>query len=381
MKGAAAGRTLSLEDAGKLIVSKFMERDAGGVSGVLARCGYVQIDSINVVQRAHHHVLWNRIDNYHPDDLATSELRGEIFEYWAHAAAYLPIESYRFCLPRMKRIREQGHEWFTANKKTISHVHDRIRDEGPLMARDFRDTREKSGTWWDWKPAKIALEHLFHDGTLLVRRNKNFQKVYDLRERVLPSTMAAIMPTEREMARYLIDLSLKNQFLSRPQYLSAAHRDGQSLVQEEIDKLLEEGSLVRFEVEDSGTWYCRPDFAEATSPAAVERGGLQVRILSPFDNLVIRRSWLEDLFGFRYRLECYLPRQKRTFGYFSLPVLASGGFAGQADLKADRKRGVLIVRAAHFFAEYGQDEDFAEAFDRELKRFADFNGCPEIEYE
>ena len=142
---------------------------AAGVAATIARLGYVQIDTISVVERAHHHVLWTRVKNYKPEYLDTAVKEKKVFEYWFHAAAYLPINDYRFALPRMNAIKSGEKHWFdNIDKKLLRSVYRRIQAEGPLRARDFADTKSTNTGWWDWKPAKQAIEQLFMQGDLMI---------------------------------------------------------------------------------------------------------------------------------------------------------------------------------------------------------------------
>jgi uncharacterized protein len=230
----------------------FPSRFSPGRAGVLAAVrgiGYVQIDTINVLERAHHHVFFSRIKNYNKDSISRLELGDrKVFEYWAHAAAYLPIEEFRYCLPRMERIKREGHEWFASEDSATRMVLDRIKAEGPLESKDFEDPRGKAGTWWDWKPAKIALERLFHAGELLVKTRVNFRKVFDLAERVLPVGIDTRFPDDREMASRLIDRIGAAYGIFSKEEAVYLRKDGIALVGEEIAARKEDGRLVEIEV-------------------------------------------------------------------------------------------------------------------------------------
>ncbi len=190
-------------------------RGRPGAHRALEHLGYVQIDTISVVARAHNHTLWTRVPNFQPRHIDALLQRKEAFEYWFHAASWLPICDYRFALPRMSM--ENGERsWFdNTDKKLTRHILNRIDQEGPLRARDFEDTRTGKKQWWDWKPAKRALEQLFMQGELMVTERQSFQKVYDLPERVLPEGIDTTLPTIREYASYLIDTNLRAHGLRR----------------------------------------------------------------------------------------------------------------------------------------------------------------------
>jgi uncharacterized protein YcaQ len=371
----------------KLVLQNYLnlKRKHHSVPEVLTAVGYIQIDTISRVQRAHHHSLWNRLPQYSPEDLQRAQNQGSVFEYWSHAAAYLPWEAYRFCLHRMRRIQKHRWEWFPEkDKKVIRRVMDRIRSEGPLQSSNFKDPRHKSGGWWEWKPAKMALEQLFQEGKLMVKTRQGFQKVFDLPERVLPSDINTKSPTTGEIADYLIDLTLRNQGISRLPYLKGQQKDGTGAMERAIKRQLKEGSLVPVEIEEQGKWYCRPEFTAKLKDGTVEIKTPEVRLLSPFDNLIIQRNWTEDILGFPYRLECYLPEQKRRYGYFTLPILSSIGFLGLLEAKALRKEGILQIESFHpeveprALLETVDWELWGPALDEELTTFAEFNQCPEV---
>ena len=200
--------TLTRRQAQRLALSagaglvKSRRRGPAAVEELVARIGFVQIDTISVVQRAHHHILAARVPGYTTDWLDSAN----VLEYWAHAAAYLPWCDYRYTLPRKQRVKANGHDWFRADGQAVDQVLARIRDEGPLRARDFEHREARAG-WWDWKPAKRALEYLFMAGELMVSR-QGFQKVFDLTERVLPSGIDTLMPTAEEQGAWYVDRAL-----------------------------------------------------------------------------------------------------------------------------------------------------------------------------
>jgi uncharacterized protein YcaQ len=308
----------------------------GGAYAAIKHLGYVQIDTISVIERAHHHTLWNRVNGYTQNLIPLLETgTRKIFEYWSHAASYLPLDEYRYCLPRMRRIRERGFEWYPKNEKVASYVLDRIKAEGPLMAKDFASDGHKPGTWWDWKPAKIALEHLFMEGTILVVTRKGFQKVFDLAERILGDAADTVIPSDEEMAEYYIEQAERTLGIFSRRDIAYQRRDGLSSLDRVLRQRVESGSLVEARIEGIEI----PYFAALDSLETAGKRGEKKRvlILSPFDNLIINRKRLASLFDYQYQIECYLPEHKRTFGYFCLPVLYGTDFIGRLDVKADRK--------------------------------------------
>ncbi len=350
----------------------------------IERLGYVQIDTISVVERAHHHVLWTRVPGYQPALLGAllSPAAPKIFEYWSHAASYLPLSNYRFCLPRMQAYASGKRRWFSApDRKARKLVMDCIRAEGPLQARDFDAPKNhQGGSWFEWKPAKRALEQLFTEGALMVRERRGFQKVFDLTERVLPSWVDTAMPTPEEHARQLIGETLRASGLATAAELHYLRREpGKPVVERALAGLEEAGAVVRVRVRGATEeCYSLPETLGALSESSPQPGPEHVRILSPFDHLVIQRKRLQRLFGFDYQIECYVPEPKRKHGYFVLPVLWGDRLAARIDCKAERARGVLVVKSLHL-ERPKERKALQAALGPALERFAAFNGCGAVE--
>jgi uncharacterized protein YcaQ len=351
-------------------------RGPGAVLKAIRHLGYVQIDTISVVQRAHHHVLWTRVPGYRPTMLDKLVADKQVFEYWFHAAAYLPMEDFRFALPRMHAIKSGQKHWFRdTSEKLMREVTARIRAEGPLMARDFSDAAKGKTGWWDWKPAKQALEQLFIQGDLIVVGREGFQKRYDLTERALPDDIDTRFPDFGEQAKHLIDTSLRaNGFASRKSFTYL--RKGSELrtaVAEEIAARVDAKSLLALGDTFDG-YYALPDAMDTATP----RVGKTVKLLSPFDNSVIQRERLNTVFDFDYQIECYVPAAKRTYGYFCLPVLYGDQLVGRIDCKAHRKESRLNVVSLH--SEPKPDDTLIAALGDALNAFALFNECDSIAF-
>ena len=356
-----------------------------GVAQAVERLGYVQIDTIAVVQRAHHLTLWARCPDYAPQmlhELQATDRR--VFEYWTHAASYLPMSEYRYCLARMRWERQSGRsgKWLDDNLKVANHVLERIRSEGPLRAGEFKDTRgKKRGTWWDWKPAKHALEALFSAGELMVTERRNFQRVYDLTERVLPGDTDTTEPTHAEGVRHRVRRMLAAMGLlsldHRHWYLERQHKT----FAEELREMVGSGEAVKVTVRglDGDGLFAHAPALEAVRKTRASRR--RVRLLSPFDNLTISRRWLAHLFGFDYRLECYTPAAKRRWGYFCLPLVWGGCFVGRIDVKAERKKRTLLLHKVWIEEESAQTGAFLSRLAEMLHRFATFNDCESIKVE
>lgn len=336
--------------------------------------GYVQIDTLSVVERAHHHILWTRIPSYKATHLEKLLQERKVFEYWSHAAAFLPMRDYRFALPRMNAVKRGESKWFASvSRKDETEVLDRIRIDGPLRARDFDSVKEQSGSWWNWKPAKKALEKLFFQGDLMIASREGMQKVYDLRERVLPSEVDTREPTMQEFVDHLLDASLTAHGFTIAKQIS--HQRQGTEMRRVITATLKErtaaGELVLHKLEGLLPVYALPTLFDQKTPSS----GNRVRLLSPFDNAVIHRERVEQLFDFSYRIECYTPQPKRQFGYFCLPILYGDTLIGRVDCKADRAGRHLQLLHLHIEKAIGDEEKFCAEFASTVQQFAQFNAC------
>ncbi len=374
MSLAAKLRRIALHQQGLLRPETFGRGKAATLRAI-ERIGYVQIDTISVVERAHHHVLRARVPNYRAAFLDRLVDERKLFEYWFHAAAWLPMRDYRFALPRMAEI-NGDRNWFPQQDQRLRReILHRIEHEGPLRTRDFEDERSGSTGWWDWKPAKQALEQLFMQGELMVSARDGFQKVYDLPERVLPDWVDTRSPDMLEYAGYLVDTTLRAHGFASQKSMTYL-RKGKPLraaVVEILDRRIADRQLTTLALRDGNTVYIDPEKLEARAP----RSAGQVRILSPFDNSLIQRERVRGLFDFDFQIECYLPQHKRQFGYFCLPLLYRDRFVGRIDCKAHRREGRLELRALHLEARV--DDEFHRLLEAALVDFAAFNGCDDID--
>ena len=336
--------------------------------------GYIQIDTISAIHRAHHHTLWNRNPQYLTSHLDELMIDKKIFEYWSHAAAYLPLRDYRYCLPRKQAIAsgEENH-WYHRNEKLMKSVLKRIESEGPLMAKDFENTGGKIGEW-QTKPVKQALENLFMHGELMISQRVNFHKVYDLSERVLPDHVDTSMPKTEEYARFLVKRYLQANGLGKATEMTYLLKNTKAAVSSVLQEMLSNGELAEVTVRGNN-YYVLPASLELLNKSLVRS---KLKILSPFDNLLIQRKRILELFGFDYQLECYVPASKRKFGYFALPVLWDGKLVARMDCKADRKKSHMHIH--HLALESGLEktEAFALALRKELVPFLKFNECTSL---
>lgn len=333
--------------------------------------GYVQIDTISVVQRAHYHTLWSRNLYFQASDLDELLDKKQVFEYWSHAAAYLPMCDFRYTLPRKKQIaqRKEKH-WYEPDEDIIKSVLKRVRDEGPLMAKDFKDAPVKY-KGWGYKPSKQALEYLFMQGELMIPRRKNFHKVYDLTERVLPKNIDTSLPDANEYARFLILRYLRANGIGQAVEITYLLKHVKMVVSDVLKSMCSDRELIQVRI-NGVLFYTIPSELELLNKPLVKN---KVKILSPFDNLLIQRKRIKMLFDFDYQLECYLPEKKRKFGFFSLPILWNDQFFARMDCKADRKTGVMYIKHLAFEKKDELLPVFLDAFQEALNEFMAFNDC------
>ncbi len=342
---ASEARKIILHAAG---LSKRAQFGKGkeAVYKLINHLGFVQIDTNYVVERAHHHTIAARVPDYKLEWLDQLQADGRIFEFWTYATGYIPMSDFRFSLP----VKES----FALKRKTLSqteinlmkNILDRVSREGPLMARDFENDRvTKSSGWWDWRPSKVALERLHLDGRLITSRKNNFQKVYDLPENIIPSDVDTTMPTAKEFARHVILRSLKALGIAYAKEISYSARHLKNSVKEELQNMVSEGKICLVEIKGlkSSALYMLPEY----KTRKISLSG-DAFILSPFDVLNVFRHRLRDFFDFDYQVECFVPKGKRKYGYFSLPILIGDTFVARMDAKADRKLRTLIIHNLHF---------------------------------
>jgi uncharacterized protein YcaQ len=380
-------RRLALRAAG-------LNRSAGFGRGIHAtrrsieQLGYVQIDTISVVQRAHHHTLSNRVPNYQESHLyRLLDKHRSIFEYWYHAAAFLPMEDYRFYLPRMHFYRAKPSKWFNEDPKLSKLILERIEAEGPLRAKDFEDSAPdragKKDGWWNWKPEKKALERLFFDGRLIVSAREGFQKVYDLPERVIPEEIDTSFPQEEELFDWRLSRALRGLGLATAKEAAYLRKGWKEGINRALQRALEAGRVRAVQSSKQGPIrYVQSDDLDSLVSARVTK---RVLILSPFDNLLIQRERTSSLFDFYYIIECYVPAPKRRWGYFVTPILYGDRFAGRMDAKADRKKKVLEIKDLYLEKRMTarlkarQESDFMEDLALALLKYMDRLNCEGIQ--
>jgi uncharacterized protein YcaQ len=353
--------------------TKARRHDAPGLRHVLATVqalGAVQIDSVNVVVRSQELPLWARLGAHPRDALARLQASGRTFEYWGHEASHLPAELHPLLRWRMERAAAGIGVWgglarlFRERPGYVEAVFAEVAERGPLQASQLSDPGRKSGPWWGWNHGKQALEWLFWCGRLCATRGPNFERRYDLPERVLPATvLAAPTPPAHDAQKALLATAARALGVATERDLADYFRLNAVAARPLVHELVEEGRLVPAAVEG----WRDPAFLhpEAVAPRRVGARAL----LSPFDSLVWERDRAERLFGFRYRLELYTPAPRRVYGYYVLPFLLGDALVARVDVKADRAGSTLRLQAAH--AEPGVDvEAVADALTDEATAMA-----------
>ncbi len=348
--------------------------------------GYVQLDTIAVVERAHHHTLWSRIPEYKSSMLDDLQIKDKkVFEYWSHAAAILPMSDFRYSLPRKKMYADGKLHWFRdQDKKMKKYVLDCIKNEGAKMSKDFEHISKNQG-WYEWKPAKIALEQLFMEGKLMVSKRHHFHKVYDLTERVIPESVDISFPQADEHAMHLVMKFLNAHGIVNSKEIYYLQNHLKLPVEKAFQQCIEEGIISEVNWKEKEKEKKKGEEHYFALENAINKFSkasdiVQLRILSPFDNLIIQRQRVKKLFDFDYQIECYVPESKRKFGYFCLPILYKNNLVGRLDCKADRKLGTLLVHRIFIENKEEIDAAFTPIFWNELNLFATFNSCDKIEF-
>jgi uncharacterized protein YcaQ len=307
--------------------------------------GYVQIDTINVIERSHHHILWSRIPEYRRADLHRAQsVDKSVFEYWTHALAYVPTRDYRFFAGEMRRRREDPPTWFGAvTPAEMRRLVGRIRREGPLTIRDIDDDVlvEKTHLWASRKPSKRALQVAFYAGLLTISAREGMVKTYEFAERHFGWPPRPRAATEGQVLDYLLDRALRAQGVigldSVPELGAARKRAWRELIEARV-RARKLAPVAIEGMERLPHW-----MAAAAEPPAPPAADL-VHVLSPFDPLVINRRRLARFFGYQHLFEAYVPRDKRRLGYFALPVLVGERVVAAIDIKADRQGERLLIQ-------------------------------------
>jgi len=377
-----AARNLALATQG-LLTPPTRPAEKPDLLQAIRRIHALQIDTINIVERAPYHTLWTRVGDYPKAWLDELLAEKQLFEYWAHAACFLPIEDY----PIYRRVMldervgwDNIKQWGGDNREVLDMVLAHIQQNGAVKSADFVRP-EKGGTWWNWKVEKVALEFLFTRGVLMIARREKFQRVYDLRERVLPKWDDSLVPSYDEALQSQVLNAVKALGIAREDWVAPYFYLPKLKVVKLLQQFTDEGRVLRIDVEglNSKPFYLHVDNLDLLNRARA--GTLEpalTTILSPFDNLVNDRARTKALFNFDYTIECYTPAPKRVYGYFCLPILHRGRLIGRLDAKAWRKEKFLEVITLYLEPEIAIDDQLIADLKKVLADYASWQGLHEV---
>jgi uncharacterized protein YcaQ len=358
---------------------------------IVDQIGCVQIDTIHMVRRSHYLVLWSRLGNYDPGEFEalTSPADRRLFEGWYHAASIIPMTEYRYQMPHQRNLREHPTNWYnrwlneTVQKDFVPQVLERIQREGALKVSDFESDGHQGGTWWNWRPAKVALEFLYAYGELMITDRIKFQRVYDLTERVLPTWADSTEPTIEERDRFWVERGAKALGVILPRHAGDYTRMKVARSKPIIESLIRDGVLVQIlgTLENSETRQLiihRDNLSLLEQAADGALKAERTTFLSPFDNLWWASRRDEQFWGFRQSLEAYLPAAKRTYGYFCMPILHKDRLVGRFDPKLERKNGILRLKALYLEPGVKPDEQLVKNTAASMRDFMAFHAAKEL---
>jgi uncharacterized protein len=384
MSGAKKSRPLTKAEARhiwlraqRLDTSSPFGEGPPATAAAVEHLGYVQIDTINVIERCHHHILWTRIPNYRRADLRQAQsVDKTVFEYWTHALSYVPAKDLRFFVPTMKRHRREGHKWLSGVRPAdLRKVLTLIRRDGALTIRDIDDDVlvDKEHLWASRKPSKRALQLAFYTGVLTISARNGMLKTYELMQRHFGWDKPPKPASAREASAYLLDRALRAQGVVSLDSICHLDAPSKPSIRRLIEARVRAKQLVPVELEGAGKQehWARPETLESAGDAASEL----VHILSPFDPLIIQRKRTHLFFDYEHRFEAYVPKEKRRFGYFALPVLVGDDIVAALDLKTDRKSRELLVQRWSWVgdgASRAARKDLKRRIEEELHRFERF---------
>ena len=351
------------------------------VRSIIRQMHILQIDSINVIARSHQLVLWSRLGDYDPRWLEDLLEEGALFEYWSRAASFLPIEEY----PLYRHLHDgwlggRARKWLAEHPTVATAMLDHVRAHGETRSSDFERTDGQKTGWFNWKEEKIALEYLFYAGELMVRKRHNFQRIYDLRERVLTDFDMLGDVSRAEAHDQFVLNTMQALGVTKVEWLGNYFGLNKTDVKAALKRLEEQGRLTKVQVEGWTTpGYIHPDDrkqVEAAAKGKIPRS--KTTFLSPFDPLVWDRARTLDLFNFDYKIEIYTPAPKRKYGYFTLPILYNNALIGRIDPKAHRKEGIFEVKALHLEPGVVIDDALVAEVKSALRACAAWHKTPQV---
>jgi uncharacterized protein len=386
----STARTLALVKQGLVRRPATVNKDVL-IAGI-RHLGFLQLDTINVVERSHYLVMLSRLGRYDQSDLDDLHYPDrQLFEQWAHAACLLPVEDYEHFAPAIYARRKEPLSAQRAKKlgnrpaATLKSVLAAVTSRGPIMSRDFADPRGNGGTWWNHKPAKIALDWLFYTGHLMIDRRIHFQCSYDLSERVLPGRKLKLPFDIERSHRWATLRSVGCLGVGTVHHIADYYRLPMPVVRKMLAALEDSGDLLRVQVEGwrEPAYMLTSDFPLLKEIKEGAHRSVVTALLSPFDNLIAHRPRTKELFEFEYRCEMYTPLAKkdRKFGYYVMPILNRGRIIGRLDPKADRSAGVMVIRSIHLEPWVRISKRLASDLSSALREFMEFHGCQTVSIE
>jgi len=351
------------------------------VRSIIRQMHVLQIDTINVIARSPYLVLWSRLGDYNPRWLEDLLAEGALFEYWSHAACFLPIEEYPLYGHLYSSwVGGRAHKWLDEHSTVAETVLNYVRTNGETRSSDFERTDGQKGSWWNWKDEKVALEYLFYAGKLMIRKRHNFQRIYDLRERVLAGLEEpADIPMADAHDQFVLN-TIQALGVVKAEWIPDYFRLYKADVNAALKRLEKQDRLMTVEVEGwRSPGYIHPDNVKRMEAAAKGRiPRSKTTFLSPFDPLVWDRKRALDLFNFDYKIEVYTPAPKRKYGYFTLPILYNNALIGRIDPKAHRKEGIFEVKALHLEPGVVVDDALVAEVKSALRACAAWHKTPQV---
>jgi uncharacterized protein len=349
------------------------------VRDIIRQMHVLQIDTISVVARSPYLVLWSRLGDYDPRWLEDLLAEGALFEYWSHAACFLPIEDYPLYRPDMW-MGGRARKWLADHVTVAETVLNHIRTNGAARSSDFERTDGQKGGWWNWKEEKIALEYLFYNGDLMIAKRHNFQRIYDLRERVLPDWDESQAASKEKIHEQFVLNTVKALGVTKVEWIADYFRMYKADALAALKKLDQQGLVSQVKVEG---WqkpaYYHPDNQTLIDSAAAGKiPQSKTTLLSPFDPIVWDRNRARDLYNFDYTIECYTPAPKRIYGYFTLPILYKNMVIGRLDPKAHRKEGLFEIKALHLEPGVKVNDALVNELKTTLKDCATWHKTPNV---
>ncbi len=386
----------SVEDARRLVLDVQglrTDNPCESTLDVANRIHNIQIDTISVVSRSHNLIAFNRYPDYQEGEVWKLQKEGKLFEYWSHSACLMPMETYQFYVWRRAFYPEElwasFRKWGEENKNVIEDVYKKVKKEGATNSASVGERKTKSDGWWDWKVEKRALEYLYTTGRLMVAHRSNFQKQYDLAERVVPAGVDTEPLSNEDAADFIVETTLASLGLGSHQdirtYLGRLParklwNGKRTYVEAFLDEKVAEGTLETVIIDGvKDHHYILQKNLNRLDNLKIDSSEKPVKILTPFDNILRERHFPEQLWNFDYTIECYVPPPKRVYGYFVLPILDGNDLAGRMDVKVHRKEGVMEIKSLFLEKKQLQSPEGLERFRKGVSDFADFHSCERID--